>query len=196
MAILSVHVSGQERARKWGKTLVPGPLPVRSLTESRRAPGDPVDCSPPDSSVHGILQARMLEWSCHFLLRGIFQTQGFNQHFLCLLNRQADSLPLASSGNPLSTCYASKTSAWNMMFTIGFGGFSCSSAGKEPAPNEGDPGSLTGPSWVRKILWRRDRLPSPVSLGFPGGSDGRESAGNSGDLGSIPGFMKSQTQVF
>ena len=23
---------------------------------------DPVDCSPPDSSVHGILQARILEW--------------------------------------------------------------------------------------------------------------------------------------
>ena len=23
---------------------------------------DPVDCSPPGSSVHGILQARMLEW--------------------------------------------------------------------------------------------------------------------------------------
>ena len=24
--------------------------------------GDPVDCSPPGSSVHGILQARILEW--------------------------------------------------------------------------------------------------------------------------------------
>ena len=23
---------------------------------------DPMDCSPPDSSVHGILQARLLEW--------------------------------------------------------------------------------------------------------------------------------------
>ena len=23
---------------------------------------DPVDCSPPNSSVHGILQARLLEW--------------------------------------------------------------------------------------------------------------------------------------
>ena len=63
-----------------------------------------------------------------------------------------------------------------MMFTIGFLSLSCGSAGKEPAPNEGDPDSLTGPSWVRKILWRRDRLPSPVSLGFPGGSDGKESA--------------------
>jgi len=30
-------------------------------------------------------------------------------------------------------------------------------------------------SWVRKIPWRRNRLPSPVFLGFPGGSDGKES---------------------
>ena len=26
-------------------------------------------------------------------------------------------------------------------------------------------------SWVGKIPWRRDRLPTPVFLGFPGGSD-------------------------
>ena len=25
---------------------------------------DPMDCSPPGSSVHGILQARILEWVC------------------------------------------------------------------------------------------------------------------------------------
>ena len=30
--------------------------------------------------------------------------------------------------------------------------------------------------------WRRDRLPSPVFLGFPGGSDGKESACNEGEL--------------
>ena len=37
---------------------------------------DDMDCSPPGSSVHGILQARILEWaaiSC-FLLQGIFPT--------------------------------------------------------------------------------------------------------------------------
>ena len=31
-------------------------------------------------------------------------------------------------------------------------------------------------SWVGKILWRRERLPTLVFLGFPGGSDGKESA--------------------
>ena len=43
-------------------------------------------------------------------------------------------------------------------------------------------------SWIRKISWRRDRLPTPVFLGFPGGSDGKESACNVGDLGLIPGL--------
>ena len=28
--------------------------------------------------------------------------------------------------------------------------------------------------WVRKILWRRDRLPTPVFLGFSGVSDGKK----------------------
>ena len=46
-------------------------------------------------------------------------------------------------------------------------------------------------SWVRKIPWRRDRLPTPVFLGFPCGSAGKESACSEGDLGSIPGLGRS-----
>ena len=46
-------------------------------------------------------------------------------------------------------------------------------------------------SWVRKICWIRDRLPTPVSLSFPGGSAGKESACNVGDLGSMPGLGRS-----
>ena len=46
-------------------------------------------------------------------------------------------------------------------------------------------------SWVGKIRWRRDRLPIPVFLGFPGGSEGKESACNARDLGSIPGLGRS-----
>ena len=45
--------------------------------------------------------------------------------------------------------------------------------------------------WVGKIPWRRDRLPTPVFLGFPGGSAGKESACNAGDLGLIPGSGRS-----
>ena len=43
-------------------------------------------------------------------------------------------------------------------------------------------------SWVRKIRWRRDRLPTPVFLGFPHASAGKESACNVGDLGLTPGL--------
>ena len=38
------------------------------------------------------------------------------------------------------------------------------------------------------IPWRRERLPTPVFLGLPGGSDGEESACNVEDLGAIPGL--------
>ena len=41
-------------------------------------------------------------------------------------------------------------------------------------------------AWVRKLPWRRDRLPTPVLLGFPHGSAGKESTCNVGDLGLIP----------
>ena len=41
-------------------------------------------------------------------------------------------------------------------------------------------------SWVRKMPWRRDKLPTPVFLGFSGGSDGKVPTCNAGDLGLIP----------
>ena len=39
--------------------------------------------------------------------------------------------------------------------------------------------------------WRRDRLPTPIFLGFPCGSAGKESTCNTGDLGLIPGLGRS-----
>ena len=47
---------------------------------------NPMDCGPPGSSVHGILQARILEWDSHALLQGIFLTQGSNPCLLWLLH--------------------------------------------------------------------------------------------------------------
>ena len=38
---------------------------------------------------------------CHFLLQGIFWTQGLNLHFLYLLHWQAESLPLSHLGSPV-----------------------------------------------------------------------------------------------
>ena len=46
---------------------------------------DTIHHSPPASSVHGILQARILEWVAMPSSRGIFLTQGSNPHLPCLL---------------------------------------------------------------------------------------------------------------
>ena len=63
-------------------------------------------------------------------------------------------------------------------------GFPGSSAGKESASNARD--------WfntrVVKFPWRRDRLPTPVFLGFPDGSDSKEFTYNAENLDLIPGL--------
>ena len=40
----------------------------REVSQSCRTLSDPMDCSLPGSSIHGIFQARVLEWGCHCLL--------------------------------------------------------------------------------------------------------------------------------
>ena len=57
------------------------------------------------SSVHEILQARMLWVGYHALLQGIFLTQRSNPCLLCLLHWQAGSFPLAPPGKPLELTY-------------------------------------------------------------------------------------------
>ena len=50
-------------------------------------------------------------------------------------------------------------------------------------------------TWVQflvgNIHWRRDRLPTPVFMGFPGGSAGKGSACNLRDVDLIPGLGRS-----
>ena len=52
----------------------------------------------PGSSVHGILQARILGWVATSFSQGIFLPQGLNPSSLIYLLCQADSLPLAPPG--------------------------------------------------------------------------------------------------
>ena len=66
-------------------------------------------------------------------------------------------------------------------------GFPGNSGGKESACNFRRP---QFESWVGKIPWKRDRLPTLVFLGFPYGSAGKESAFNVRDLGLIPGLVR------
>ena len=60
---------------------------------------DPMDCSPPGSSVHGSFPARILEWVANSSSRG-FSLLGGQNCLLHLLQWQADSLPLSHLGNP------------------------------------------------------------------------------------------------
>ena len=65
---------------------------------------DPMDCSPPGSSVHGILQARTLEWALAMpSCRGL-PASGIDPCLLYLLHWQMGSLPLVPPGKPMCLC--------------------------------------------------------------------------------------------
>ena len=54
-----------------------------------------------------------------------------------------------------------------------------------------NPPAIQFDSWVGKICWGSDRLPTLLFLGFPCDSAGKESACNVGNLGSIPDLGRS-----
>ena len=81
--------------RDWCKT------GVSVLVSAQSCPPlcDPMDCSLPGSSVHGILQARTLE-RVAMPSSGDLRARGSNPQLLGLLHRRAGSLPLAPPGKP------------------------------------------------------------------------------------------------
>ena len=60
---------------------------------------DPVDCSLPGSSVHGILQARILMWAA-IPSPGDLPDPGIKPETPAAPALQADSLPLSHQGSP------------------------------------------------------------------------------------------------
>ena len=60
---------------------------------------DPMDCSPPGSSVHGDSPGKNTGVGCHALLQGIFPTQGSNPH---LLHCRRILYRLSLQGSPFS----------------------------------------------------------------------------------------------
>ena len=72
------------------------------VTQSCPTLCDPIDCSPPGSSVHGDSPGRNTGVSCHSLFQRIFPTQGSNP---CLLHWQVDSLPLSHQGSNTNPNY-------------------------------------------------------------------------------------------
>ena len=93
---------------------------VCSVTQPCPTLCDPKDCSPPGSSVHGILQARTLE--CVAMPLSIFPTQGLNPDPPAL---QVDSLPAEPPGQPMNTgvgslsplqgIFPSQESTWGLL---------------------------------------------------------------------------------
>ena len=61
---------------------------------------DPMNCSPPGFYVHGILQARILEWVAIFSSRGSSPTQGLN---LGLLYKRQILYHLSHQGSPFQS---------------------------------------------------------------------------------------------
>ena len=103
--------------------------------QSRVTLGDPMDCSPPGSSVHGFLQARILEWVAVPSSRGSSWSRDRTRiSYVSCIGRWI-LLPLAPPGLPLWLSW------WRIRLQCGRPGF-C--------------------PWVGKILWKRERLPTPV----------------------------------
>ena len=63
--------------------------------------GNPMDCSPPGSSVHGDSPGKNTEVGCRAFFQGIFPTQGSDRSLLNLLNWWAGSWPLVPPWKPV-----------------------------------------------------------------------------------------------
>ena len=95
---------------------------------------EPVDCSPPSYSVHGISQARILEWVAISFSRG-------------------------SSWPKDRTHISYITGRFFTAELPGISGFHCGSAGKESACNVEDLGSIPG---LGRSPGEGNRVPTPV----------------------------------
>ena len=82
---------GQWACQRWSLRLVKSLSCVPTLC-------GPMDCSPPGSSVHGFFPGKNTGVGCHFLLQGIFPTQGSN---MGLPQRRQTLYRLSHQGTPL-----------------------------------------------------------------------------------------------
>ena len=159
------------------------------VTQSCPTLCDPIDCGPPGSSVHGVLQARILQWVA------ILFSWRWNSHLLCLLQWQVGSLPVVALGKP--TCVymwlprwlsakriCLRPLGWEDFLEEGIATYSSILAWRIPWAEE--PGRLqpmgslrVGHDWATSlslftfIHWRRQWQPTTVFL--PGESQGRGS---------------------
>ena len=79
-----------------------------------------MDCSLPGFSVHGISQARILEWVATPSSRGSIPTQWLNPSLLCLLHWQVSSLPLSQMRTHLTFVKYVKSTNISIILSVQF----------------------------------------------------------------------------
>ena len=149
--------------------LVPLKVKESEVAQSCLTLCDPRDCSPPGSSVHGIFQARVLEWVAISFSRGSSQLRDWTlvsciagRHFTIWATREVLKFHL-SCALALTIMMDKESHLTNP------GGTS----GKEPNCQGRRHNRHRFYPWVRKSPWRRWWQPTPVSL--PGKSLGQRS---------------------
>ena len=85
----------------WGQNC-PSALLCATSLQSCLTLCDPINQSLPGSFVHGILQARILEWVAISCSKGSSWLRNRTHCLLCLLHWQAGSFPLPPPGKPVS----------------------------------------------------------------------------------------------
>ena len=125
---------------------------------------NPVDGSPRGSSVHGIFQARVLEWVAIPSSR----------------ESTAKSFSSALLSAFLNTCSINSALFLGHLSCIQSQCLACAHLPTQSLDHQGSP--------RHRVFFKKNYL---IYLGFFDGSDSRESACNSGDMGLIPGLGRS-----
>ena len=99
VAVGSVAVA--PRLSSWGSVAVAPVCTRAKLLQSCQTLSDPMNCNSPGSSVHGMLQARILEWVALPSSRGVLPPhQGSNPHLLNLLHWQGGLFTAGAGRSP------------------------------------------------------------------------------------------------
>ena len=103
-SFLCQEQGGRGRQATRGSTSVPGGFTaVVQVLSHVRLLFDPMDCSLPGSSVHGILRARRLEWAALSFSRDL-PDPGIKPHLLSRLGRPPGGQMTTNSRNPSVLC--------------------------------------------------------------------------------------------
>ena len=164
---------GFSRQKHWSGLPFPSPMheseSENEVAQSCPTPSDPMDCSPPGSSVHGIFQARVLEWGAIAFSDLLFRFQLISKSFLILIksetllwNQRIDAFELWCWRRRLRVPWTAKRSNHSIL--------------KEISPEY----SLEGPMLRLKLqnfghlMWRTDSLEKTL---IPGTIEGRRRRG-------------------